>query len=197
MAFCPPSVSHAAPSGATMTPCGAEPRPSGICSCLPDLRIETGRARPCAGRSTRQYHPMRGRDIVRIGAWRKLIVCDLRALLRRHSVSERKRARRRAIACMTSLRNLMRALDQRVVVPCSFIPQRRAALRLSPALGRKHRPDLSPQPSSFRLRALPASRTARVVLRKSIRNSAAANASPRCADAVTTSTILSPGTSRP
>src|SRR5215510_13466249 len=35
MAFSPPSVTHAAPSGPTITPCGAEPSPSGTCVVLP------------------------------------------------------------------------------------------------------------------------------------------------------------------
>src|SRR5215204_7223085 len=36
MAFNPVSVTHAAPSGPTMTPCGEEPSPSGIVSIAPD-----------------------------------------------------------------------------------------------------------------------------------------------------------------
>ncbi len=35
MAFWPPSVTQAAPSGPTITPCGAEPMPSAMCSVLP------------------------------------------------------------------------------------------------------------------------------------------------------------------
>ena len=35
MAFWPPSVNHAEPSRSRITPCGAEPRPSGISSTLP------------------------------------------------------------------------------------------------------------------------------------------------------------------
>ena len=35
MAFSPPSVIHGAPSGPTMTPCGAEPGPSGISRTSP------------------------------------------------------------------------------------------------------------------------------------------------------------------
>jgi len=37
LAFSPPSVTQAAPSGPTITPCGAEPSPSAISSFLPVL----------------------------------------------------------------------------------------------------------------------------------------------------------------
>jgi hypothetical protein len=42
LAFRPPSVIQAAPSGPTITPCGAEPEPIGIASSLPFL----GSSRP-------------------------------------------------------------------------------------------------------------------------------------------------------
>ena len=54
----PPSVTHAAPSGPTMTPCGAEPSPSGISSSAPS----SGRAVPacrCAGPCTRPSRRVR------------------------------------------------------------------------------------------------------------------------------------------
>ena len=41
MAFCPPSVTQAAPSGPTITPCGAESFPSGIRSTVTRLGIKT------------------------------------------------------------------------------------------------------------------------------------------------------------
>ena len=44
IAFNPVSVTHAAPSGATTTPCGEEPSPSGIVSIAPD----TGSSSPSA-----------------------------------------------------------------------------------------------------------------------------------------------------
>src|SRR5262245_48661927 len=44
MALRPPSVTQAAPSGPTMTPCGAELSPSGICFATPVL----GSRRPSA-----------------------------------------------------------------------------------------------------------------------------------------------------
>ena len=47
IAFCPPSVIQAARSGPTMTPCGAESGPSGICSSLPVFGSRMPSA-PCA-----------------------------------------------------------------------------------------------------------------------------------------------------
>src|SRR5215467_7497452 len=77
IAFWPPSVIHGAPSGPTITPCGAAPGPSGISSFLPVLGSNRPRMPFCW-----PLYPHRpvsgGRDVMRIVAGRQLIKCRLR-----------------------------------------------------------------------------------------------------------------------
>ena len=72
MAFRPPSVIHGAPSGPTITPCGAEPAPSGISrsrrvagSSQPSVAVALGRVPDAAvggGRDVVRVVPARARD---------------------------------------------------------------------------------------------------------------------------------------
>ena len=78
IAFSPPSVTQAAPSGPTMTPCGAEPSPSGISVVCPGRRVEPSEPAGVLGRVPDR--PVGGgRDVVRVRSGGNRVLVDAEA----------------------------------------------------------------------------------------------------------------------